>query len=137
VASAVSGGVEFKSGEVLCANEDREMIESDYSVAKILTPASAATKNQAKVLFVDGRTKWTNFVIPSRKATKADMVVGKFIFVGRISHWESVNQDQYRKTEWELKRITSTDELFKNVVEADGDKVYIKWIRVPNTPISE
>jgi len=52
-----------------------------FYVAKVLQPASSATKNQAQVVFVhDGSKSWVNFVVNSRKVTKGDLVVGATVF---------------------------------------------------------
>jgi hypothetical protein len=124
--------VDLRDGEVLCA-AGSDAYGTNFRVARIVTPASAATKNQAEVIYVaDGRKEWVNYVIPSRKAAKADMAVGKVLFV---PHWskmdKDVDSDGYRKGPWELARITSTDELFKDVVEASGDRYLVQNVRVP------
>ena len=133
VTTAVAGGVDFKSGEVLCAASDRSMKENTYYAAKVLTPASPATKNQAQVLFLDGKEKWTSYVIPSHKASKAEMALGKYVLFSSYSKYEEVSSDDYRKSGWYIGRITSTDELYKKMVEIKGRKYYIKWIRIPET----
>lgn len=77
--SAITG-VDFRDGEVLCA-EGKDPYREDFYTARILTQPSAATKNQAEVVYLkDGKKEWVNFVIPSRKATKQDLVVGKVLF---------------------------------------------------------
>jgi len=74
----VAEAVDFKSGETLASDG----VESDpedmgYYVAKVTTVASPATKNQAEVLFVvNGKKAWSSFVIPTHKATKAELTVG-------------------------------------------------------------
>ncbi len=128
----LAGLVDFRDGEVLCAM-GTDAYNSNFHTARIVTPASAATKNQAEVIYVaDGRKEWVNYVIPSRKAAKADLAVGKVLFV---PHWskmdKDVTADGYRKTPWELARVTSTEELFKNVVEVGGDRYLIQNVRVP------
>ena len=137
VSNAVSGPVDFKSGEVLCSHGDGSMTEASYYVARVLTPASPATKNQAKVVFLDGQTQWINYIIASHRATKAELAVGKWAFYSGVSGWDKVEQDSYRKAHYGLGRVTSTDELFKNVVEVDGRKCFVNWIRIPNIAIEE
>ncbi len=136
VASAAAP-VEFQSGEILASADSRSMFDSGFRLAKILTPASAATKNQAEALWVsDGKKQWVNYVIGSRKATKADFVVGAPVFylVGWANH-DKISADSYRKDSWGLGNITSTELLYKNQVEIDGDPYYIEYLRVPTDPV--
>ncbi len=135
VASAVSGGVDFKNGEVLCAYNNTSMTKSNYRAGKILTPASPATKNQAKILFLDGKEIWTSYVIPSHKASKTEMQLSKYVLYTVYSANEDISEDNYRKSTWYLGKITSTDELFKDMVEVKGRKYYVKWLRIPDTII--
>lgn len=136
VASA-SAPVEFQSGEILASADSRSMFDSGFRLAKILTPASAATKNQAEALWIsDGKKQWVNYVIGSRKATKADFVVGAPIFSlqGWADH-EKISADSYRKDPWKLGNITSVQLLYKNQVEIDGEPYYIEYLRVPTDPV--
>ncbi len=129
-------GKEFKSGEVLCANgTENDAQDMSYGVAKVMTAASAATKNQAEVLFVsNGKKEWTTFVVPSHKAAKAELAVGKLVF--RLRGWDNyeekdVSAEQYRQSTWTLGTITSLDEMFKNFVEIDGEKYDWRLVRIP------
>ncbi|MFQ3619381.1 MAG: hypothetical protein SNJ78_00410 [Spirochaetales bacterium] len=129
----VAVGVDFRDGEVLCAT-GADPYSLDFYTARVLTQASATTKNQAEVVFVrDGRKEWVNYVIPSRKATKQDLQVGKVLFVP-VWHREDkeINEEDYRKGLWRLGRVTSTDELFKDLVEVKGEKYYWQYVRVPD-----
>ena len=64
IASAAAP-VEFQSGEILASADSRSMFDSSFRVAKILTPASAATKNQAEALWIaDGKKQWVATVSP-------------------------------------------------------------------------
>lgn len=135
-----TGAVDFKSGEVL-ASIGNELDPTDmyYLVSKVLTPASPATKNQAEVLFVqDGKKDWCSFVIPSHKASKEELTIGRLVFV--LYGWEnydakSVNSESYRMSDWRLERITSIDELFKNRVEVGGGKYDPGLVRIPDFPL--
>jgi hypothetical protein len=132
-----SSAIEFQSGEVLCSSDDRSVMETNYYVAKVLTQASAATKDQAEVVFVsDGKKMWVNHVIPSRKATKNDFAVGNTVF---FSPWyidsEKLSSEDYRKSLWELGTITSVEELYKNRVEVNGNPANIEFLRVSEVPI--
>ncbi len=130
---AVIGGVDFRDGEVLCASGTDPNQEHFYA-ARVLTQPSSATKNQAEVVYLrDGKKEWVNFVFPSRKATKQDLVVGKVLFVPAWHREDKdISDEEYRKGLWKLGRVTSTDELFKDIVEVNGEKYYWQWLRVPD-----
>lgn len=131
------GGVDFKSGEVLCGwYENTSLMNNSYYAAKILTPATPSTKNQAEVLFVKGETKWTKFVLPSHKANKSELSLNKIILYHGSGYRKDMDQNLYRKGSWRLGRITSTDELFKDIVEIKGKKYNLKWIRITNRPLN-
>ncbi len=136
-AAQVAEGVDFRSGEVLASQgTDTDVEAMSYYVSKVVTPASPATKQQAEVLFVeDGKKAWASFVIPTHKAAKAELTVGKLVFVlnsYRDYDAKNVSVDEYRKGRWILERITSTDEMFKNRVEAGGDKYHPDLVRIPD-----
>lgn len=132
-----SGSVDFKSGEVLCnSNGSADLMEGTYYLAKVLKAPTAATKNQAQVIYVNGgKTDWTNSVLTSRKATNADMEVGKVVFYFQNAIYGDCDQNTYRQAAWYLGRITNTDEMFKGLVEINGEKMFAKWIRVPDKTI--
>ena len=91
--------VDFQSGEILASADSRTMFDASFDVAKILTPASPATKNQAEALWIsDGKKQWVNFVVGSRKATKADLIIGAPVFylAGWANH-DKISADAYRK----------------------------------------
>jgi hypothetical protein len=136
-AAAAPATADFQSGEILASADSGKMIDARYDTAKVLTPASPATKNQAEVVFVDGGKKsWVNYVVNSRKATKADFTVGATIFylAGWANH-DEISADSYRKSGWHLGNVTSTEELFKNRVEISGESYAIAYLRVPTDPI--
>jgi hypothetical protein len=133
-AGASSASVDFQSGEVLCSTATTKMIGEGFWVARVLTPASPATKNQAEVVWVhNGVKEWVNFVVNSRKATKADMVVGANVFV--CEDWDKIDSDAYRKRGWDLRTITSTDSLYKGRVEVSGGSYVVDYIRIPTDPV--
>jgi hypothetical protein len=136
VAAAAPAVVDFQSGEVLCSADSGMMSEANYYTAKILAPASPSTKNQAQVVFIaDGKKSWVNYVVNSRKASKADFTVGATVFYLKGWDYDVISGDDYRKQGWALGNITSTDDLFKNRVEIDGSSYVIAYIRVPTDPI--
>ncbi len=133
------GEVEFRDGEVLCASYDNEsMMDNRYWVSKILTQPSASTNNQAEVLFIrSGDKMWSPFVIPSHKASKSDMELGKIVLYSDKYDWEDLDAEAYRKGSWYMGRISSTEDLFKDMVEVNGRSMYIQWLRIPEVPVEE
>jgi hypothetical protein len=136
--SATAGAVDFRSGEQLCSYTDRDTLTANnYKAAKIITPPSEATQQQAEVLFADGDQMWTRFVLRTHKPSKAELSVGDMVlYMPYYSDHEEVNEDDYRGSHWTFGRITSTDEMFKDMVEVGGEPVLIKWIRVTDEPVS-
>jgi hypothetical protein len=59
--------------------------------------------------------------------------VGKVLFAP-VWHRDAkdISDEDYRKGLWKLGRVTSVDELFKDIVEVNGEKYYWKWLRVPD-----
>ncbi|MFO7781322.1 MAG: hypothetical protein R6W94_06800 [Spirochaetia bacterium] len=135
--SAKAGTVDFRSGEQLCSYTERDTVTANsYKAAKIITPPSEATQNQAEVLFADGDKMWTRFVLRTHKPSKAELSVGDMVlYMPHFSDDEEVTAEHYRKQRWEFGRVTSTDELFKDMVEVDGEPLRIKWLRVPDESV--
>lgn len=136
----VAEKVDFKSGEALCSDGDgNDATDMGYKVGKVVTPATPATKNQAEVLFVENGAKaWSSFVIPSHKASNAELTVGKLVFVP--AGWadyeaKDVSVENYRQSRWSLERITSVDELFKKRIEVGGNKYHPELVRIPEVPL--
>ena len=115
------------------------MIRSFYDLAKILTPASDKTKQQSEVLFVkDGSKAWVKWVIPSRKAEKADFVVGAvLLYPHGWAGYDKISPEEYRTNRWLMGRVTSVDDMFKNMVEISGESYGINLIRVPTVKVEE
>ena len=137
VPGTVMGGGGFKSGEVLCAYYDnRGLKDNTYYVAKVVTPATPQTKNQAEVIFVsDGKQMWTKYVIPSHNADKSEIKLGTMVFRHVWANSDDISAESYRKKYWRLQRVSSTDEIFKGVVEVEGKKSHVKWLRIPEQVI--
>ncbi len=135
--SAKAGTVDFRSGEQLCSYTDGDTVTGNsYRAAKIITPPSDATQNQAEVLFADGDKMWTRFVLRTHKPSKAEVSVGDMVlYMPHFSDDEEVTEENYRKQRWEFGRVTSTDELFKDMVEVDGEPQRIKWLRVSDESV--
>lgn len=135
--SAKAGAVDFRSGEQLCSYTDRDTVTGNsFKAAKILTPPSDATQNQAEVLFADGDQLWTRFVLRTHKPSASELSVGDMVlYMPHYSDDEEVSEEAYRNQRWEFGRVTSTDELFKDMVEVDGQPQRIKWLRVTDQPV--
>jgi len=147
VSKAVGGGAakavqaevaDFKADELLCGNGDT-MMETSFYLAKITKSASEATKNQAEVLYVrDGSKEWVVYALKSHKAKKDELAVDAVVlFPDGWAEYESMTAEEYRKARWKLGRITSTDDLFKGIVEVSGQNFYTQLLRVPDGPIEE
>jgi hypothetical protein len=133
-----AGEADFKKDEVLCLFEQDDPLTGRYYVGRVLTSASPATKNQAEVIYVeDGKKGWSAKVVPSHKADKPDFDVGKLVLYpsGWPNH-EKISQDDYRFASWKPGHVTNNDELFKGLIEVDGDKYYAKYLRVPDAPLN-
>ena len=130
-------GVNYKKGEVLCSYyEGRSLVDNTYYTAKILTPSSDATKNQAEVIFVgSGNKAWSQFVIPSHKADGKELKLGMLVLFHVWANRDDINADNYRKEYWQFGRISSTDELFKGKVEVNGKSMFVKWLRISDQPV--
>jgi hypothetical protein len=137
---AVSGVTEekadFKTGEVLCALSPGDLLESDFLLGKVLTPPSKETKNQAEVVFTsNGDKKWVYSLVPSHVATKEDVKIGAVLMFPSYAQEENISSDDYRKRTWHMGRVSSFDELFKGLVEINGEKKYLRWLRVPEVKV--
>lgn len=106
-------------------------------VAKMITPPSDQTANQAQFMFTnDGTTVWTRHYFRTRIATRADLQLGKQVFALDVADMNSYyrapeSNQEARSGWWFTSRIVDTSELFKNVVMvADGFKINENAIRV-------
>jgi hypothetical protein len=126
------GSVDFRKDEVLCSVSGNEAQEkARYLPAVILTAPTAATGNQAEVMYPDGKKDWTYIVLPSRKANDADLLIGESVlYMYHQSDDEDMTQEKYRNNSWIFGTVTSTDEMFKGVVEVDGRPMLVKWVRI-------
>ncbi len=137
--SVETSAADFKSDEVLASTGDASRMESVYALAKVVTAASATTRDEAQVLFLaDGSKQWVKWTLTSRKAAKADFVVGAPVLYPRgWSGYDTISVEEYRANQWALGRVTSTDELFKDVVEVSGEPYAVKMLRVPLVNVEE
>ena len=133
---AMSGAIDFKADEILAAENESNLVDNIFYAAKVLTSASASTKNQSEVLFVgSGKKQWSIATIPSHKASKDELTLDRVVFYSDFSTYEELTEDRYRKRAWRLGRISSVDELFKDVLEVNGTKMFVKWMRIPEASV--
>ena len=133
---AASGAIDFKADEILAAANESNLIDNIFYVAKVLTSGSESTKNQSEVLFVgNGEKQWSIATIPSHKASKDELTLDRVVFYSDFSTYEELTEDRYRKRAWRLGRISSVDELFKDVLEVNGTKMFVKWMRIPEASV--
>ena len=136
VSGMSEGEIDFKSGEVLCALSAGSLLKSDFLLGKVMTKPSKETKNQAEVIFTgNGEKKWVYALVPSHKATKEDIELGAILMFPSYADSENLSADNYRKYTWHMGRVSSFDELFKGLVELNGKKKLLKWLRVPEVDV--
>lgn len=113
------------------------MFDADFRVAKMLTQASAATKNQAEALWISvGKKQRVNYVIGIRKASKSDLTVGAaVVYLNGWADHEKIPAEDHCKDYWLLGNVTSAELLYKNQVEIAGQPYYIEYLRIPTDPV--
>lgn len=114
---------------------DREWIYVE--LAKMITPATPETKNQAQFLMIQGgSTAWKKYWMKTRIATNADITLGKqvIIFEGNAQndiYYPSTSNQSTRTENWFLARIVDTSETFRGYVMVGGGyKVALSNMRV-------
>lgn len=125
--------VDFRPGEQLVSIRDVDSIANDrFRAARIMTAPSPATQGQAEVILSNGTRRWSRHVLESRKATPADLYVGRMVLYTQWSHYsdDRMTQDTYRDSEWWFGRVTSVDQLFRGRVEVGGRDMNVSWVRV-------
>ncbi|MCE1227544.1 MAG: hypothetical protein LWW87_13850 [Geobacteraceae bacterium] len=110
---------------------------SDVMIAKMLQPASDATKGEAQ--FMDshkGTEFWTRTYWKTRPATQEDLKLGAtVIYWGRYAkdrvYYAPRNEKEARNVAWKLNKITDISDLFKGeVTVADNKKIAVDSIRI-------
>jgi len=141
------------SGKALLAEEDDHYIQpDDYFIskeafkaqswiyvylAKMATPASVKTKNEAEFLQVmDGKKTWTKNYWPTRIAAEADLKIGVEVIILEVAGEEDIyrapnSKEEARTTSWFMAKITDISDLYKGYVTVSGGyKVSVKGLRV-------
>ena len=136
--AVMAGEADFRSDEVLCSftEDDKIPWTRDFRAAKVLDPRERGDQEPGRG-YLSGRQEGLDrkFVVPSHKATNAEIKVGAPILFNAWAGTEKLSADDYRQGAWYFGNVTSVDELFKGIVEVKGDKKYIKNCRFPNQPI--
>jgi len=107
------------------------------TLAKMKTPPSAATKNEAEFMQVlDGKDIWTKYYWSTRIAGSEELKIGAVVIMLDQSGDEGVyrapeNKDEARQVSWFMAKITDMSDLYKGYVTVSGGyKVDPKAIRV-------
>jgi hypothetical protein len=130
------GGIDIRSGEMVCSYDERDTVfDSTFRVGTVMTAATPATKNQAEVLFANGEKRWSSWVLETHKASKEELKIGEQILYHNYYSYESIDQDEYRQGYFRWGTITNTDELFKGIVEVNGQDMQVNWCRLPDQPL--
>lgn len=125
--------IDFRPGEQLVSIRDADTIAGDrFMAGRIMTVPSEATQGQAEVILANGNRRWSRHVLDTRKATPADLYVGRMVLYMRWSYYSNdrMTQDTYRNSEWYFGRVTSVDQLFRGRVEIAGRDMNVSWVRV-------
>ena len=110
---------------------------SDVLIARMLQPASDATKGEAQ--FMDshkGTEFWTRTFWKTRPATQEDLKLGATVtYWGRYAkdrvYYAPRNEKEARNVPWKLNKITDVSDLFKGEVTVAGNKkVSVDSIRI-------
>ena len=110
---------------------------TDVMIAKMLQPASDATKGEAQ--FMDshkGTEFWTRNFWKTRPAVPEDLKLGTtVIYWGRYAkdrvYYAPRNEKEARNVAWKLNKITDVSDLFKGKVTVAGNKkVSVDSIRI-------
>lgn len=122
----------FVSDEML-GDSDWKYVE----MAKMITPASPETKNQAQFLMIQaGNTAWKKYWMKTRIAGSADITLGKQVIMFEGNSVNSVynspeSNQQARSYNWFTSRIVDTSETFRGYVMVGGGyKVALANLRV-------
>lgn len=130
---SVTGKLDFKDDEVLALWDGKPPDDGNFLLAKILTPASEATKGEAEFLFVDsGEVKWTSWYFNSRIPEASELELGMTVLYpyNGMAHFGDLDERGYRTSWWYTGRITDLDELYKDVVGINGDAFQLAGVRL-------
>ena len=118
----------------------KEVLKQGYInvfIAKMKTPATAQTKNEAEFLKVaDGGDMWTKIYWLTRIAAKDELKIGLLVIALDVAGEEDVyrapeSKDEARTAPWFMAKITDVSDMYKGYVTVSGGyKVSVAAIRV-------
>ncbi len=142
---AVSGALFAEEDDHFIQSDDYFISKEPYKtqawiyvhLAKMKTPATAETKNEAEFMQVgDGSELWTKNYWQTRMATKDDLRLGVVVIVLDSQGDEGVyrapeNKEEARTSSWFIAKITDLSDLYKgHLTVSGGYKVDPKALRV-------
>lgn len=129
----------FEDDYIIISKEPYKSSWIRVEVAKLDTPATAATKGEAKFMLIsNGDELWTKYYWKTRVATEADLKVGKIVFASEAHSENGVYYGPEEKSEtyggWFMTKITDMSEKHKGYVTVAGNyKVRLDAMRVQVT----
>lgn len=107
------------------------------SLAKMITPATKETKNEAQFMMIpSGDEIWTKFYYKTRKIAEAEIKVGLEVIILEAGDDEGVyrapeNKDEARSNAWFMAKITDLSDRYKGYITVSGGyKVRLNNMRV-------
>ncbi len=129
----------FEDDYIIIAKEPYKSGWIYVQVAKLETPATGATKGEAKFMLIsNGDEVWTKYFWHTRVATEADLKVGKVVFASEAHSEDGVYYGPQEKSEtysgWFMSKITDVSDRHKGYVTVAGNyKVRLDSMRIPVT----
>ena len=127
----------IQADDFFIAKEAHKQGYINVFIAKMKTPATAQTKNEAEFLKVaDGGDMWTKIYWSTRIANKEELKIGLLIIALDVAGDEDVyrapeSKDEARTGPWFMAKITDVSDLYKGYVTVSGGyKVSVAGIRV-------
>ncbi len=112
-----AAGTPVEAYDILAAYYgSHEWGETEYAFAKMLTPATAASRGEAEVIFFAsefGEKVWTNHYFRSRPAGKGDLKKGAVVF---FTKFDPATPEERMKSGWLLGVIENTTELDRGFI---------------------
>jgi hypothetical protein len=109
-------------------------------IAKLVTPATAETKQEAEFFIIDGDKKgtkvWTKFYTMTRPATVEDLKLGTVAYCLDANREADIyvgpkNREDNLKNRWFTATITDTSNLYKGFLNFGSYKAKPTALRVP------
>lgn len=135
------------STEYFIARDSQTSAYQYVAVARVLTPASAATRNEAQFLvvgggggFEDGQRVWTRWFWQTRPATPQDAGLGATVFclnkqADEVYHGPE-NREEALNTGWWATTVTDVSDLYRQEVRAGEYRLGLDCLRVSRTALA-